>query len=64
MVLFSQCKTTVKEIQEQLALDKIGKKRTERKLYFPMSLTSSSSSRDRNKYGGIRFALQTKRITR
>ena len=38
---------------EKLALDNIGRSRTERKSSFPMSLTSSSSSRDRNKYGGI-----------
>ena len=36
-----------------LALDNIGRSRTERKSCFPMSLTSSSSSRDRNKYCGI-----------
>ena len=38
---------------------------TERKSCFPMSLTSSSSSssRDKNKYGGIWFMLQTKRFT-
>ena len=37
----------------------------ERKSCFPMSLTSSSSSssRDKNKYGGIWFMLQTKRFT-
>ena len=39
--------------------------RIERKSCFPMSLTSSSSSssRDKNKYGGIWFMLQTKRFT-
>ena len=37
----------------------------ERKSCFPMSLTSSSSSssRDKNKFGGIWFMLQTKRFT-
>ena len=35
------------------ALDNIGCSRTERKSCFPMSLTSSSSSRDRNMHGGI-----------
>ena len=33
------------------ALENIGWNRTERKSCFPMSLTSPSSSRDRNKYG-------------
>ena len=47
-----------------LRLDRIGWSRTERKSCFPMSLTSSSSSRDRNKYGGIRFILQAKSRTR
>ena len=35
--------------------------RTERKSCSPKSLTSSSSTRDRNKDGGIWFMLQTKR---
>jgi len=42
----------------------IGWSRTEQKSCFPMSLTSSSSSRDRNKYGGIWFMRQAKRRTR
>ena len=36
----------------RLALDNTGRSSTERKSCFPMSLTPSSSSRDRNKYGG------------
>lgn len=38
--------------------------RTERKSCFPTSLTSRSFSRDRNKYGGVWFLLQSKRGTR
>ena len=45
-----------------LALDNMEWCRTEGKSCFPMSMTSSSSSRDRNKYGGIWFMLQTIRI--
>ena len=45
--------------REGLALDNIGWSRTERKSSFPMSLTSSSSSRDRNIFGGIQLVLQT-----
>ena len=48
----------------RLALDNIGWSRTEGKTCFPMSLTSSSFSRDRNKYGRILFMLQTKRNNR
>ena len=40
-----------------------GGRRTERKSCFPMSLTSSPSSRDRNKYGRIGFMLQTERLS-
>ena len=39
--------------ESQLALDNIGYSRTERKSCFPMCFSSSSSSRGRNKYGGI-----------
>ena len=39
-------------------LDNIGWRRTEQKSSFPMSLTSSSCSRDRNKYGGYGEADQ------
>ena len=45
---------------ERLALDNIGWSRTEWKSCFPRSATSSSSSRDRTKYGGIWFIQQTK----
>ena len=40
--------------EARIALDNIGGSRTERKsFFFSISLTSSSYSRDRNKYGGI-----------
>ena len=45
--------STLPRFANRLALDNIGWIRTERKSCFPMSLTSSSSSRDRNKYVGI-----------
>ena len=38
----------------------MGWSRTERKSFFPMSLTPLSSSRDRDKYGRISFMLQAK----
>ena len=42
----------------RLALDHIGWSRTELRSSFPMSLTSSSSPRDKNRYGGIWLILQ------
>ena len=47
-----------------LLSDDTGGSRTEWKSCLPMSLTSLSSARDRNKCGWIWFMLQTKRSTR